>query len=43
LTSGRADAIVAGDPARARQAAQELLGPATTALLAAIENLEDQR
>jgi GntR family transcriptional regulator, transcriptional repressor for pyruvate dehydrogenase complex len=38
-----ADAIVAGDPARARQAAQELLEPATTALLAAIENLEDQR
>ncbi len=38
-----ADAIVAGDPGGARQAAQELLEPATTALLAAIENLEDQR
>ena len=38
-----ADAIVAGDPASARQAAKELLEPATTALLAAIENLEDQQ
>jgi GntR family transcriptional repressor for pyruvate dehydrogenase complex len=38
-----ADAIVAGNPSAARQAAQELLEPATTALLAALENLEDQR
>jgi GntR family transcriptional regulator, transcriptional repressor for pyruvate dehydrogenase complex len=38
-----ADAIVAGDPGAARQAAQELLEPATTALLAALDNLEDQR
>jgi GntR family transcriptional repressor for pyruvate dehydrogenase complex len=36
-----ADAIAAGDPAGARQAAQDLLEPATTALLAAIDNLED--
>jgi GntR family transcriptional repressor for pyruvate dehydrogenase complex len=38
-----ADTIVAGDPVKARQAAQELLEPATTALLAAIQNLEEQR
>ncbi|HET6735014.1 FCD domain-containing protein, partial [Mycobacterium sp.] len=38
-----ADAIVAGDPAKAMHAAQELLEPATTALLAAMENLEDRR
>jgi GntR family transcriptional regulator, transcriptional repressor for pyruvate dehydrogenase complex len=38
-----ADAIVAGNPGAARQAAQDLLEPATTALLAALENLEDQR
>jgi GntR family transcriptional regulator, transcriptional repressor for pyruvate dehydrogenase complex len=38
-----ADAIIAGNPTRARHAAQELLEPATTALLGAIENLEDQR
>jgi DNA-binding FadR family transcriptional regulator len=38
-----ADAIVAGEPATARQAAHELLEPATTALLAVIDNLEDQR
>ena len=38
-----ADAITAGDADRARQAAQELLEPATTALVAALENLENQR
>jgi GntR family transcriptional repressor for pyruvate dehydrogenase complex len=38
-----ADAIVAGEPATARQAAHQLLEPATTALLAVIDNLEDQR
>ena len=38
-----ADAIGAGDPARARQAAQDLLEPATTTLLAAINSLEDPR
>jgi DNA-binding FadR family transcriptional regulator len=37
-----ADAIVAGDPPRARRAAQELLAPATTALLGALDDLEDQ-
>jgi GntR family transcriptional repressor for pyruvate dehydrogenase complex len=36
-----ADAIIAGDPDRARNAAQDLLEPATTALLTALENLED--
>lgn len=38
-----ADAITAGDPARARAAAQDLLGPATTALLHALDDLESQR
>jgi len=38
-----ADAISAGDPERARKAAQDLLEPATTALLTVIDNLEDQR
>jgi GntR family transcriptional repressor for pyruvate dehydrogenase complex len=38
-----ADAITAGDPLRARQAAHDLLEPATTALLAALDNLEEQR
>jgi GntR family transcriptional repressor for pyruvate dehydrogenase complex len=38
-----ADAIDAGDPERARKAAQDLLAPATTALLTVIDNLEDQR
>jgi GntR family transcriptional repressor for pyruvate dehydrogenase complex len=38
-----ADAIVAGDPTGAKQAAQDLLAPATAALLAAINSLEDQR
>jgi DNA-binding FadR family transcriptional regulator len=37
-----ADAITAGDPAQARQAAQDLLEPATAALLAALDELEDQ-
>lgn len=37
-----ADAITAGDPPRARTAAQNLLEPATTALLDALDNLEDQ-
>lgn len=37
-----ADAITAGDPPRARRAAQDLLEPATTALLGALDNLEDQ-
>jgi GntR family transcriptional repressor for pyruvate dehydrogenase complex len=37
-----ADAIAAGDPARAQRAAHDLLEPATTALLAALDNLEDQ-
>ena len=36
-----ADAIAAGDPERARNAAQDLLEPATTALLTAI-NVKDQ-
>ena len=38
-----ADAITAGDPPRARQAAHDLLEPATTALLAALDALEDHR
>ncbi|WP_326546552.1 FadR/GntR family transcriptional regulator [Mycolicibacterium sp. ND9-15] len=37
-----ADAITAGDPPRARRAAQELLEPATTALLGALDDMEDQ-
>jgi len=37
-----ADAITAGDPARARQAAHDLLEPATTALLVALDDLKDQ-
>jgi len=38
-----ADAITAGDPRRASQAAKDLLEPATTGLLSAIDNLEEQR
>jgi GntR family transcriptional regulator, transcriptional repressor for pyruvate dehydrogenase complex len=38
-----ADAINAGDPKRASKAAQDLLEPATTALLTVIDNLEEQR
>jgi GntR family transcriptional regulator, transcriptional repressor for pyruvate dehydrogenase complex len=38
-----ADAISAGDAPRARQAAHDLLEPATTALLAALDSLEDHR
>jgi GntR family transcriptional repressor for pyruvate dehydrogenase complex len=38
-----ADAINAGDPIRARQAALELLEPATTAMLAAITSLQEQQ
>ncbi len=38
-----ADAISAHDPARAAQAAHNLLEPATAALLAALENLEEKR
>ena len=38
-----AHAICAGDPAGARQAARDLLEPATAALLTAIETLEDRR
>jgi GntR family transcriptional regulator, transcriptional repressor for pyruvate dehydrogenase complex len=38
-----ATAIDAGDPALARQAARELLEPATTAILDALTSLEDQR
>jgi GntR family transcriptional regulator, transcriptional repressor for pyruvate dehydrogenase complex len=38
-----ADAITAGDPERARKAAQDLLEPATTGLLTAIDHLEEQR
>jgi len=38
-----ADAITAGSPERARNAAQNLLEPATTGLLTAIDNLEEQR
>jgi GntR family transcriptional repressor for pyruvate dehydrogenase complex len=37
-----ADAIAAGDPERARNAAQDLLEPATMGLLTAIDNLKDQ-
>ncbi|MCK0174137.1 MULTISPECIES: FadR/GntR family transcriptional regulator [Mycobacteriaceae] len=36
------DAIAAGDPAAARHAAERLLEPATTALLTALQSLEDQ-
>ena len=38
-----ADAIVGGDSIGAKQAAQDLLSPATAALLAAINSLEDRR
>ena len=38
-----ADAIAAGDPAAARQAARDLLEPATTGLLSALENFGDNR
>jgi len=38
-----ADAISAGDPERAERAARDLLEPATTALLTALDNLEDDR
>ncbi|KUI01086.1 GntR family transcriptional regulator [Mycolicibacterium acapulense] len=38
-----ADAITAHDPSRARRAAQDLLEPATAALLDALDNLKDQR
>jgi GntR family transcriptional repressor for pyruvate dehydrogenase complex len=38
-----ADAIITGDPAAARQAAHDLLEPATTAMIAAITSLEDNR
>ncbi|OBI80070.1 FadR/GntR family transcriptional regulator [Mycobacterium sp. E740] len=38
-----ADAITAGDPAQARTAAQNLLEPATTALLGALDDLENER
>ena len=37
-----ADAIAAGDPAAAKQAAVDLLEPATAAMLAVITNLEEQ-
>ncbi|MGY4650919.1 DNA-binding FadR family transcriptional regulator [Mycobacterium sp. URHB0021] len=37
-----AEAISAGDPGMARHAAQELLEPATAALVAAIDRMEDQ-
>jgi GntR family transcriptional regulator, transcriptional repressor for pyruvate dehydrogenase complex len=37
-----ADAIVAGDPDAAKQAAVDLLEPATTAMIAAITSLEDE-
>ena len=36
-----ADAITAGDPARASQAAHDLLEPATTALFSALDDLDD--
>ncbi|MGV0850316.1 FadR/GntR family transcriptional regulator [Mycolicibacterium phlei] len=36
-----ADAVAAGDADRARTAAQNLLGPATDALLAALDNLQE--
>lgn len=38
-----ADAVTDGDPARARQAAHDLLEPATTTLLTALDSLEDHR
>jgi DNA-binding FadR family transcriptional regulator len=38
-----ADAITAGDPDGAKLAAQDLLEPATTALLSVLDNLEEQR
>ena len=38
-----ADAISACDPERARKAAQDLLEPATTGLLTAIDHVEEQR
>jgi GntR family transcriptional regulator, transcriptional repressor for pyruvate dehydrogenase complex len=38
-----ADAIMAGDGDRARKAARELLEPASTALVAALDSLQDQR
>jgi DNA-binding FadR family transcriptional regulator len=38
-----ADAITAGDQERAGNAAQNLLEPATTGLLTAIDSLEEQR
>ena len=38
-----ADAISAGDPQAARQAAIDLLEPATAAMLAVITDLEDQK
>ena len=38
-----ADAITAGDPSRAKKAAVKLLEPATSAIIAAIETLQDQR
>ncbi|HEX2211918.1 MAG TPA: FCD domain-containing protein, partial [Mycobacterium sp.] len=38
-----ADAVTAGDPARATRAAQNLLEPATTTLLTALDSLEDHR
>ena len=38
-----ADAIIAGDPTAATHAAQQLLEPATSALLSAIDSLEAQR
>lgn len=38
-----ADAVTAGDPDAARRAAQDLLAPATTALLAALDAFEENR
>jgi hypothetical protein len=38
-----ADANTAGNPERARNAAQDLLEPATAGLLTAVDNLEEQR
>ena len=38
-----ADAICAGDPARARHAAHDLLEPATTALVGALTSMEEPR
>jgi GntR family transcriptional regulator, transcriptional repressor for pyruvate dehydrogenase complex len=37
------DAVIAGDAQRARQAAHDLLEPATTALLAALDTLKENR